>query len=99
MLWRGRGALKSDAALRVLRHITGIATKRIYLDRTLFWTTVDLENKLLEFRDYFNGYRTHHSLEGRTPDQDTTGPRPVANLNSYRWQPHCRGLYQTPIAA
>jgi len=72
---------------------------RNYLDRTLFWTTVDLENKLLEFRDYFNGYRTHHSLEGRTPDQDTTGPRPVANLNSYRWQPHCRGLYQTPIAA
>ena len=27
MLWRGGGALKSDAALRVLRHITGIATK------------------------------------------------------------------------
>ena len=22
-----------------------------------------------------------------------------ANLKSYRWQPHCRGLYQTPIAA
>ncbi len=28
MLWRGGGALKSDAALRVLRHIMGIATKR-----------------------------------------------------------------------
>jgi len=27
MLWRGGGALKSDAMLRVLRHITGIATK------------------------------------------------------------------------
>ena len=24
--------------------------RREYLDRTLFWTTVDLENKLLEFR-------------------------------------------------
>src|SRR4030095_16435063 len=32
--------------------------RREYLDRTLFWTTVDLENKLLEFRDYFNSYRT-----------------------------------------
>ena len=72
--------------------------RREYLDRTLFWTTVDLENKLLEFRDYFNSHRTHHSLEGRTPDQ-AEGPRPVANLNCYRWQPHCRGLYQTPIAA
>ena len=30
MLWSGGGALKSDAALLVLRHITGIATKRIH---------------------------------------------------------------------
>jgi len=71
--------------------------RREYLDRTLFWTTIDLENKLPEFRDYFNSYRTHHSLEGQTPDRRE--PRPVANLTSYRWQPHCRGLYQTPIAA
>ena len=41
--------------------------RREYLDRTLFWTTVDLENKLLEFRDYFNSYRAHHSLEGKHP--------------------------------
>jgi putative transposase len=73
--------------------------RREYLDRTLFLTTVDLESKLLEFRDYFNSHRTHYSLDGRTPDQDTRGPRPVANLNFYRWQRHCRGLYQTPIAA
>ena len=25
--------------------------------------------------------------------------RPVANLRSVRWQPHCRSLYQTPMAA
>ena len=73
--------------------------RREYLDRTLFWTTIDLENKLLEFRDYFTSHRTHHSLGGRTPDQDGRGPRPIANLNSYRWQAHCRGLYETPIAA
>ncbi len=73
--------------------------RREYLDRTLFWTTVDLENKLLEFRDYFNGHRTHNSLEGRTPDQDTRVSRPVADLHSYRWQRHCQGLYQTPMAA
>jgi putative transposase len=71
--------------------------RREYLDRTLFWTTADLENKLLEFRNYFNSYRTHHSLEGQTPDRSEA--RPVANLTSYRWQSHCRGLYQTPIAA
>ena len=38
--------------------------RRECLDRTLFWTSADLENKLLEFRTYFNGHRTHTSREG-----------------------------------
>jgi hypothetical protein len=63
----------------------------------LFWTTADLENKLLDFRTYFNNHRTHDSLEGRTPDAPVS--RPIANLRSIRWQPHCRALYQTPAAA
>jgi hypothetical protein len=48
------------------------------LDHLLFWTTADLENKLLDFRTYFNNHRTHTSREGRTPD--TPASRPVANL-------------------
>jgi putative transposase len=71
--------------------------RREYLDHILFWTTADLENKLLDFRTYFNSHRTHTSLEGRTPD--TPVSRPIANLRSFRWQPHCRSLYQTPVAA
>jgi putative transposase len=63
-----------------------------YLDHLLFWTSADLENKLLDFRTYFNNYRTHTSREGRTPDPPVS--RPVANLRSFRWQPHCRSLYQ-----
>jgi hypothetical protein len=73
--------------------------RRECLDRTLFWTGADLENKLLDFRTYFNHHRTHTSREGRTPDQDTRRPRPVADLNCYRWRSHCRGLYHTPMAA
>jgi hypothetical protein len=69
--------------------------RRECLDHTLFWTTVDLENKLLEFRNYFNHHRTHTSREGQTPD--TPASRPVANLRSFRRQPHCRGIYQTPV--
>ena len=71
--------------------------RREYLDRTLFWTTVDLEKAagvpgLLQ-------QLSNPSLigEGQTPDRRE--PQPVVNLTSYRWQPHCRGLYQTPIAA
>jgi putative transposase len=71
--------------------------RREYLDHMLFWTTVDLENKLLDFRTYFNHHRTHTSREGRTPDPPVS--RPIANLRSFRWQPHCRSLYQTPVAA
>ena len=42
--------------------------RREYLDHILFWTTADLENKLLDFKTYFNNHRTHDSLGGRTPD-------------------------------
>ena len=71
--------------------------RRECLDRMLFWTATDLEGKLLSFKSYYNGYRTHQALEGRTPveTQESKG----AQLKRYRWQTHCRGLYQTPIAA
>ena len=75
------------------------SVRREFLDRTFFWTTADLENKLLEFQNYVNRHRTHASLQGGTPDQDGSVPRQFAVLRSFRWQSHCRGLYQTPIAA
>src|SRR5205823_9207137 len=37
--------------------------------------------------------------EGEHLTQDAPTPRPVANLHSYGWQGHCRGLYHTPMAA
>jgi hypothetical protein len=33
-------------------------------DRTLFWTAADLERKLLDFHQYYNGYRAHAGLGG-----------------------------------
>ena len=58
--------------------------RREYLDRTLFWTTVDLENKLLDFRTYFNAYRSHTGLEGRTPDPVTPIP-PTSRQAPFLW--------------
>jgi putative transposase len=72
--------------------------RRECLDRTLFWTTADLEMKLLDFRRYYNGHRTHSGLAGHTPDPSPPSVARVT-LGSYRWQVHCRGLYQTPMAA
>ena len=73
--------------------------RRECLDRTLFWTTTDLEAKLLDFQHYYNEHRTHAGRKGHPPVAGVTADRSRANLSCYRSQKHCRGLYQTPIAA
>jgi putative transposase len=73
--------------------------RRECLDRTLFWTAVDLELKLLWFQRYYNGYRAHTGLNGRPPASTSDEGGARGSLRSYRWQAHCRGLYHTPIAA
>jgi transposase InsO family protein len=71
--------------------------RRECLDHSLFWTGADLELKLSAFKNYYNRYRVHAALKGQTPIE-TPGPN-CLDLKSYRRQKHCRGLYQTPIAA
>ena len=74
--------------------------RREYLDRVFFWNAVDLARKLGEFRDYYNAHRVHRALAGSTPAQRAGAPSPApAALDHYAWQQHCRGLFQTPIAA
>ena len=73
--------------------------RREYLDWVLFWTTADLEMKLSDFQTFYNGHRTHGGLEGRLPEPTAEGSVPPIGLDSYQWRRHCRGLYQTPIAA
>jgi hypothetical protein len=73
--------------------------RRECLDRTLFWTAADLEVKLLDFLGYFNGHRAHAGLCGLTPEPRTSEGNARASVSRYRWRLHCRGLYQTPIAA
>ena len=42
--------------------------RRKFLDRTLFWTTADLETKLVDFQHYYDGHRTHAGQDGRPPE-------------------------------
>jgi transposase InsO family protein len=72
--------------------------RREYLDVALFWTAVDLESKLSEFRDYYNLHRSHAGLAGKTPEEPPE-VNVCATLKSYRWRGHCRGRFHTPIAA
>jgi putative transposase len=76
------------------------SVRREFTDQTPFWHARDLERKLRAYADYYNGFRVHHALDGVTPQTNAgDGDRKVANLNNYRWQSHCRGLYQLPVAA
>ena len=74
--------------------------RREYLDRVFFWNEVDLTRKLAAFRDYYNEHRVHRSLDGTTPAHRAgVSSASRAVLDQYAWQQHCRGLFQTPIAA
>jgi len=73
--------------------------RREYLDRILFWTTDDLETKLLDFQQYYNCHRTHAGLGGRLPEPAVGRAASSIDLRSYRWQKHCRGLFRTPMVA
>ena len=69
-------------------------------DRTLFWNERDLERKLVDFKNYYNRHRTHDALEGVTPTMRAElTENKIIDLNNYHWKSHCRGLYQTPMAA
>lgn len=74
--------------------------RRECLDNMLFWGEHDLEQKLADFKTYYNAYRVHSSVGGTTPAA-RAGEREsqVLNLGDYRWQSHCDGLYRTPMAA
>jgi putative transposase len=71
--------------------------RRELLDMTFFWTETDLENKLSEYQCYFNESRTHSGRKGATPVEATN--RKAVDINKFRWERHCRGLFEVPIAA
>ncbi|NOX70911.1 MAG: transposase family protein [Gammaproteobacteria bacterium] len=74
--------------------------RREYLDFVPFWTARDLENKLLSFEEFYNDHRCHYALNRDTRGEITTRIRPkLTDRDSYRWQSHCRGLHQLPVAA
>jgi len=74
--------------------------RRYYLDHAPFWNATDLQRKLCDFQNYYNSHRVHYSLNGVPPARISGESRPrIVRLANYRWTPHCRGLYQLPVAA
>ncbi len=74
--------------------------RREFLDHILFWNSVDLERKLQEFQHYYNQERVHASIDGKTPAEvSSESVRAPVQLDDFRWDTHCRGLVQLPMAA
>ena len=74
--------------------------RREYLDQMLFWNASDLVRKLDTFKAYYNHQRVHASLDGKTPSQVSDETIICyADFKQYRWQSHCRGLFDLPVAA
>ena len=74
--------------------------RREYLDQVPFWSARDLERKLLRYKSSYNSDRVQRGLDGSPPDEQGSVPdRKVASLDNYRWEKHCRGLYQVPEPA
>lgn len=74
--------------------------RREYLDRMFFWNRRDLEQKLDNFKGYYNQFRVHQSLQGATPQEQAGSPTAEpACLEHYSWRSHCQGLFELPIAA
>jgi len=74
--------------------------RREYLDHTLFWGKTDLQKKLDFFKDYYNQYRVHTSLNHETPaEKAKTLTHLIADLTNFNLKSHCNGLFQTPIPA
>jgi hypothetical protein len=65
--------------------------------QVFFWTATDLENKLREDQCYYNESRAHSGRDGETPVE--SGGKKVVDINHYRWQKHCRGLFELPMTA
>ena len=71
--------------------------RREYLDQILFWSSADLEAKLIDFQHYYNAHRAHSGLDGQLPVPAEASSLPIS-FSSYQWRRHCRALYRTPVA-
>jgi hypothetical protein len=55
---------------------------------------------LLLYKEYHNNDRVHRALDGVLPNEKyLVAGREATRMDGYRWEEHCRGLNQLPVAA
>jgi putative transposase len=74
--------------------------RREYLDHAPFWNASDLEQKLRQYKEYYNTVRPHQGLDGAAPNMHCKNTaRKSSRLDVCRWTQHCHGLFQLPETA
>jgi putative transposase len=70
-----------------------------FLFELLFFNSQDLEIKPEKFRQYFNNFRAHSSINAMTPSQKAN-ERNISTtaINSCTWKSHYNGLFSLPTA-
>jgi len=77
-----------------------LTVRQDFTNKIFFWSKTDLEKKLECYKEYYNDYRVHYSLNGRTPaDLYENSKLEQVKLNSFSWGSVCNGMFYTPIAA
>jgi hypothetical protein len=72
----------------------------IRIDHVLFWNSLDREQNLTVFKDYYNDARVRASLDGNTlVEAGGKSTTRCAEISHITWQSHSHGLVQLPIAA
>jgi len=59
-----------------------------------------IEPKLEAYKEFYNGFRLHQSLNQQIPEEAAgKDPPPPIDPEHFVWQTHCQGFFQTPMAA
>jgi len=59
-----------------------------------------IERKLEAYKEFYNGFRLHQSLNQQIPEEAAgKGPPPTIDPEHFVWRTHCQGLFQIPMAA
>ena len=74
--------------------------RREYIDQLFFWDENDLQQKLDRYKRYYNDERVHASLDlVPAAKADMKIKHEQKAIDNCRWQSHCGGLFQLPVAA
>jgi hypothetical protein len=83
--------------LQLAGYIGEATGRKVSLRKQTDWCQNICRRTLRDYQRYYNEHRTYSGQDGVTPVETTVSK--VVDINKYRWEKHCRGLFELPVAA